>query len=211
MPRSPIRSLLALVLALLVAFPSAAAFADARRANEPWTTTIRIRLKGPTLRVRCRGGDCVVTVVGQGDGIAVSVTRTRDGVPFTFAKSLPLPKNVAIETGIGTDDVTLSDVAVPGFLRIATGTGDDALHVSNVTTAKKASIDTGDGADTVSLTATSFGGKFRFFGQAGDDDVTLSGGTYADKVGLNGGKGVDALVTQGDQFAEPPVVQSFER
>lgn len=185
--------------------------ADAQ-VGAPHTTTIRIRLKGPTLRVRCRGGDCAVSVAGRDDGsIAVSVTRTRDGVPFTYARTLAGVRNVAIETGIGTDTVAVADLAIPGFLRIETGRGDDALDVANVGTAGKAMIDGGTGDDVVTLTATSFGGKLRLFTKSGNDDVTLTDGRFAAKVGLNGGPGVDGLVIEGDAFSEPPVTESFER
>ncbi|MCC6764032.1 MAG: hypothetical protein IT293_05145 [Deltaproteobacteria bacterium] len=200
-----------LAAAVLLLAPLAAQAAE-RRVPEPHTTTIRIRLKGPTLRVRCRGGDCAVSVVGQGASMAVSVTRTREGEPpFTFARTLEGARNIAIETGIGTDSVEVRDLAIPGFLRVATGVGDDTLDVENVSTARKVSIDSGDGSDVVQLTTVSFGGKVRFFGQAGDDDVTLTDGRFASKVGLNGGQGIDGLVFTGDSFTEPPVVQSFER
>ncbi len=162
--------------------------------------------------MRCRGGDCAVSVVGQGPSIAVSVTRTRPGEPpFTFARTLEGARNIAIETGIGTDTVEVRDLAIPGFLRVATGVGDDALEVANVSAARKASIDSGDGDDAVRLTSVSFGGKVRFFAKAGDDDVTLTDGRFGSRVGLNGGQGIDGLVFEGDSFTEPPVVQSFER
>lgn len=202
-------SLPALLAAAVVLFaPFVAAAGDA----EPHTTTIRIRLKGPTLRVRCRGGDCAVGVAGEGDGkIAVSVTRTRDGVPFTFARTVAGARNVAIETNIGTDTVAVRDLAIPGFLRVATGVGDDTLTIENVSTAGKASIDTGDGNDVVAITATSYGGKLRFFAKGGDDDVTFVNGRFAGRVALNGGQGTDRLVIEGGVFGTPPVVQSFER
>jgi hypothetical protein len=201
----------ALAAAMLLSAPLAAHAAE-RRANEPQTTTIRIRLKGPTLRVRCRGGDCAVSVVGQGGSdIAVSVTRTRDGVPFTFARTVTGATNVAIETGIGTDTVEVRDLVVPGFFRVALGRGDDTLDVTNTSTAGKGSIDCGDGDDVVQLVGASFGGKLRFSAQRGDDDVTLSDGQFADKVGLNGGPGTDGLVVEGDAFSTPPVIQNFEQ
>ncbi len=205
--RSPrIPALLAVAVLLLTPLAT-----DAGSA-EPHTTTIRIRLKGPTLRVRCRGGDCAVSVVGQGDGtVAVSVTRTRDGEPFTFARTVEGVTNVAIETGIGTDTVELADLAIPGFLRIATGIGDDALDVTNVSTARKASIDTGDGNDVVRITATSFGGRLRFFAKGGDDDVALAEGRFGATADLNGGPGIDGLAIENDAFSEPPLVQNFER
>ena len=187
------------------------ASADPRRANEPQTSTIRIRLKGPTLRVRCRGGDCVVSVMPDpAGGFAVSVTRTRNGVPFTFAKTVAVPTNVAIETGIGNDHVTVGNVSVPGFLRIGLGSGDDTLDVTGTSSAKKATIDGGAGDDTIRLAPGTIGGKFRLNAKAGNDDVTISGGTFDDKAGFEGGQGTDTLSMSG-AFSVPPIVHGFER
>lgn len=206
----PTAPVIAVLAAALILAP-AASFGGERRVAEPHTTTIRIRFNGPTLRVRCRGGDCAVSVVGQGSSIAVSVTRVRGGEPFTFARTIEGAKNVAIETGIGTDTVEVRHIAIPGFLRIATGIGDDVLEVEDVSTLRTASIDAGDGNDVVHLTSTSFGGKVRFFGSGGDDDVTLTDGRFGGTVGLNGGPGTDGLLVERDAFTQPPVIQSFER
>jgi hypothetical protein len=185
---------------------------EARRANEPQTSTIRIRLRGDTLRVRCRGGDCDVSVTrAEGTTLAVSVTRTRNGVPFTFAKTVDNPKNVAIETGIGTDTVFVGDISVPGFLRIATGDGDDALEVDGASCAKKAAVDTGGGNDTVTFGAGTIGGNFRFVTHGGDDAVHVTGGRFLEKAGFNGGPGTDALsIATVASFAIAPVVTAFE-
>lgn len=203
-------ALLALILALAAVDPAPA---SPRRTNEPQTSTIRIRLKGPTLRVRCRGGDCVVSVLRDpsGTGFAVSVTRTRDGVPFTFAKTVAVPTNIAIETGLGNDAVTVGDVSVPGFLRIGLGSGDDTLQVTGTSAGKKATIDGGAGDDTINLAPGTIGGKFRLNAKSGDDDVTISGGHFADKAGLEGGQGSDTLSIQNDPFTVPPAIRSFER
>lgn len=212
----PSRRLSAVVILVLVASLTTVGFAtaDGRRADEPQTSTIRIRLKGPTLRVRCRGGDCVVTVLRDpsGTGIAVSVTRTRNGVPFTFAKTVAQPTNIGIETGIGDDAVTVGDVSIPGFLRIGLGSGDDALQVTGTNVGTKATIDGGSGHDTMNLEPGTIGGKFRLNGKAGDDDVTIGGAHFNDKVGLTGGQGSDALTMEStNPFAVTPVIKSFER
>ncbi len=178
--------------------------------DEPYTSTIRIRLKGPTLRVRCRGGDCVVSIVRTGTTFAVTVTRTRDGVPFTFQRSVENPTNVAVETGTGNDDVTLVDVVVPGFLRIGTGAGDDVLDISDTSTAQKVSIGTGPGNDTVRLTPGAFGGKFHLKTNGGDDEVTLEGGTFQSNAGFDGGTGSDGFSTDAAQFSVAPVIRGFE-
>jgi len=187
-----------------------ASLAAARHADEPQTTTIRIRLRGPTLRVRCRRGDCVVTIVGTGTSYAVSVTRTRNGVPFTFAKTVENPTNVAVETGTGNDRVSLSGINIPGFLRINTGKGDDVLEVADTSAAGKGAIDTGPGNDVVRLDAESSGGKFHLATRDGDDVVTISGGHFASKAGFDGGAGTDGLAIPTASFAVPPVVHGFE-
>jgi hypothetical protein len=203
---------LALVLSVALVARVDTSAADQRRADEPQTSTIRIRLRGPTLRVRCRGGDCVVTVVRDGDAmVAVSVTRTLDGVPFTFAKSVAVPTNIAIETGIGNDAVAVGNVSVPGFLRIGTGSGDDALQVTGTSAAKKTSIDMGAGNDTVSLAPGTIGGKFRLNAKSGGDDVAVTGGHFASRAGFEGGQGTDTFSTEGAPFTVSPVVHGFER
>ncbi len=177
--------------------------------DEPYTSTIRIRLKGPTLRVRCRGGDCVVNIVRQGTTFAVSVTRTRDGQPFTFERSVQNPTNVAVETGTGNDVVTLTDVVVPGFLRIGTGNGDDVLVLSDTSTASKVSIATGPGNDTVRLSPGAIGGKFHLKTAGGDDEVTVEGGMFEDAAGFDGGQGSDGF-SESATFLRAPVVRGFE-
>lgn len=201
----------AIVAALVLLIGSHPAFASPRSADEPQTLSIRIRLRGPTLRVRCRGGDCTVTVARDGAGVAVSVTRTRNGSSFTFAKTVPLPTNVAIETGFGTDSVTVGDISVPGFLRVGTGDGDDLLVVDGTSTAKKASIDTGGGSDTAHLAFGVIGGKFRLATHNGNDKVDVTEGQLLNKAGFNGGPGTDSFVAAGAvAFSGPPVVTAFE-
>jgi hypothetical protein len=203
----------ATALAALVLFAGTfVPLAEARRAIEPQTSTIRIRLKGPTLRVRCRGGDCAVSLArGEGAQIAVSVTRTRHGVPFTFARTVDGPTNVAIETGSGTDTVVVGDISIPGFLRIATADGDDTLDVEGTSCAKKASVDVGGGNDTVRFAPGTIGGKFRLAAHGGDDTVAVTDGRFLEKAGFNGGPGTDALSTATlVSFAVPPVVIGFE-
>jgi hypothetical protein len=177
--------------------------------DEPYTSTIRIRLKGPTLRVRCRGGDCVVNIVRQGTTFAVSITRTRNGQPFTFERSVENPTNVAVETGTGNDVVTLTDVVVPGFLRIGTGDGDDVLDVSDTSTASKVSIATGPGDDVVRLAPGAIGGKFHLKTAGGDDEVTVEGGMFEDAAGFDGGQGSDGF-SESATFVRSPVVRGFE-
>lgn len=177
--------------------------------DEPYTSTIRIRLKGPTLRVRCRGGDCVVGIVRTGTTFAVSVTRTRNGQPFTFERSVENPTNVAVETGTGNDVVTLTDVVVPGFLRIGTGNGDDVLDVSDTSTASKVSITTGPGEDSVRLAPGVIGGKFHLKTNGGDDEVTVEGGMFEDAAGFDGGTGSDGF-SESATFSRSPVVRGFE-
>jgi hypothetical protein len=195
------------LLATLLTLPTAEvahAYGD-----EPYTSTIRIRLKGPTLRVRCRGGDCVVNIVRQGTTFAVSVTRTRNGQPFTFERSVENPTNVAVETGTGKDVVTLTDVVVPGFLRIGTGDGDDVLDVSDTSTASKVSIATGPGDDVVRLAPGAIGGKFHLKTAGGDDEVTVEGGMFEDAAGFDGGQGSDGF-SESATFVRSPVVRGFE-
>jgi len=213
MPTSVRRLSVVTVVVLLFSVAAAGeSCADARRANEPQTSTIRIRLKGPTLRVRCRGGDCDVSVAPDpAGGIAVSVTRTRNGVPFTFAKTVHDPTNIAIETGIGNDHVTVGAVSVPGFLRIGLGSGNDVLDVTGTSCAKKAAIDGGDGNDTIHLDPGTIGGKFRLNAKAGTDEVDVTGGHFADKAGFEGGQGTDHLVMSSGPFTVPPVVHGFEQ
>ncbi len=185
----------------------------ARRASEPPTSTIRIRLKGDTLRVRCRGGDCIVSVVGQGAGVyAVSVTRTRyNGVPFTFARNVENPKNIAVETGIGNDQISLANIDIPGFLRVGTATGDDTLSITDTRAAGKGTIDLGSGNDTAALDTVGIGDKFRLASKGGDDDVTVSGGSYAGKSGFDGGPGTDGITVPTGAFSKPPVIRAFEQ
>lgn len=197
----------AALLATLLVLP-AAEVAHAY-GDEPYTSTIRIRLKGPTLRVRCRGGDCVVNIVRTGTTFAVSVTRTRNGQPFTFERSVENPTNVAVETGTGNDVVTLTDVVVPGFLRIGTGDGDDLLDVSDTSTASKVSIATGPGEDTVSLTPGVIGGKFHLKTNGGNDEVTVEGGMFEDAAGFDGGSGSDGF-SESANFMRAPVIRGFE-
>lgn len=195
------------LLATLLTLP-AAEVAHAY-GNEPYTSTIRIRLKGPTLRVRCRHGDCVVNITRQGTTFAVSITRTRNGQPFTFERSVENPTNVAVETGTGNDVVTLTDVVVPGFLRIGTGDGDDLLDVSETSTASKVSIATGPGDDTVHLSPGAIGGKFHLKTAGGDDEVTVEGGMFEDAAGFDGGQGSDGF-SESATFMRAPVVRGFE-
>jgi len=56
-------------------------------------------------------------------GIAVSITRTRYGVPFTFAKTVGVPTNIGIETGGGTDQVTVGAVVTAVKRQISKKTG----------------------------------------------------------------------------------------
>jgi hypothetical protein len=204
--------LASLAAAALVSTLSFAATSEIAHAygDEPYTSTIRIRLKGPTLRVRCRGGDCVVSIVRTGTTFAVSVTRTRNGVPFTFERSVENPTNVAVETGTGNDDVTLVDVVVPGFLRIGTGNGDDVLRISDTSTAQKVSIGTGPGNDTVHLSPGAFGGKFHLKTNGGDDEVTVEGGSFQSTAGFDGGTGSDGFSADASQFTVSPVLRGFE-
>ena len=178
--------------------------------DEPPTSTIRIRLKGPTLRVRCRGGDCTISVVREGTSFHVSVTRVRDGIPFTFTRTVAGATNIAVEAGYGNDSITLVDVAVPGFMRVATGPGDDSIALSAASTGSYAAIDTGRGNDTVSLGVGSIGGKFRLKAHGGDDQVSVTGGTFQSKAAFDGGPGVDAFAAGTASFAQPPVVSGFE-
>ncbi len=201
----------ALVAALFLLVGSHPSLANQRSADEPQTSTIRIRLKGPTLRVRCRGGDCTVTLARDGAGIAVSVTRTRGGSPFTFAKTVHLPTNIAIETGFGTDSITVGDVSVPGFLRIGTADGDDLLIVDGTSAAKKTSIDTGGGNDTVHLAPGVIGGPFRLATHSGDDKVDVTEGQFQSRAGFNGGPGTDSLTVSTVAFPTPPAVTAFEQ
>jgi hypothetical protein len=203
-------SIVALATSLALLFGDGVAQAG-RFPDEPQTSTIRIRLRGPTLRVRCRGGDCVISIVGTGTSYAVSVTRTRNGVPFTFARTVENPTNVAIETAMGTDSITVTNLAIPGFLRIFTGAGDDTLDLSNIGSAAKATIDTGPGNDVVHLAPGTFGDKFRLSTHGGDDDVTVTGsGLFASKAGFDGGPGTDTLSTQSAPFTVPPAIRGFE-
>jgi hypothetical protein len=213
MQTSPLRLSAVVILVLIASLVgSDTARADPRRTNEPQTSTIRIRLKGPTLRVRCRGGDCVVSVQPDpAGGFAVSVTRIRNGVPFTFAKTVAVPTNIAIETGIGNDQVTVGNVSVPGFLRIGLGSGDDTLDVTGTSSAKKATIDGGAGDDTIRLAPGTIGGKFRLNGKAGNDDVAVTGGFFRDKAGFEGGQGTDAITMNSGPFTVTPVVHGFEQ
>ncbi len=207
------RSVLAPVaVAAIIAILAAGTPSDAgeRIGVEPPTSTIRIRLKGPTLRVRCRGGDCAITIVREGTAYTVSVTRTRNGDPFTFVRTVENPTNVAVETGIGNDTISLVGVAAPGFLRIGSGFGDDALELTDVSAAGKASIDTGPGSDTVSLTPGTFGGKFRLATRSGNDDVAITGGRFESKAAFDGGPGTDAFSAVTVQFAQPPFIAGFE-
>ncbi len=179
--------------------------------NEPSTSTIRIRLKGPTLRVRCRGGDCTISVVRTGTSYAVSITRVRDGESFTFNRTVENPTNVAVETGAGNDSITLVDLAVPGFLRVATKFGDDVLDISATSTAGKTSIDTGPGNDTVLLQPGTFGGKFALVTHGGNDAVAIEGGLFTGKAGFDGGPGTDSFLTSTQPFTQPPVIRGFEQ
>jgi hypothetical protein len=177
--------------------------------DEPQTLSLRIRLRGPTMRVRCRAGDCAVNIVGEGNLFHVSVTRTGSS-PITFARDLMNPTNIAIETGYGTDSVTLSHVSIPGFLRITTGSGDDTLDVSDTSTGGKVAIDTGRGNDTVHLVPGTFGGKFHLTAHDGNDDVSLNGGHLAAKSGIDGGPGIDAFHMLAAPIGVPPIIIGFE-
>ncbi len=179
-------------------------------ADEPQTSTLRIRLRGPTMRVRCRAGDCAVSIVGEGNLYHVSITRTQGGLPFTFSKTLANPTNIAVETGWGHDSITLEHVSIPGFLRIVSGAGDDVLDVSDTTTGGKAMIDTGRGNDTVNLEPGTFGGKFRLSSRSGNDDVSLTGGHFEAKSGFDGGQGTDAIHTLAAPSGIPPLIIHFE-
>jgi len=179
--------------------------------NEPYTSTIRIRLKGPTLRVRCRNGDCAINITHSGTSVTVSITRTQNGVPFNFTRTVENPTNVAIETGIGTDTVTVGDLSIPGFFRVALGSGDDQLDLNGTSAAKKTSIDTGSGNDVVHLAPGIIGGKFRLAGHDGNDTVTVSSGLFASKAGFDGGPGTDSLVMSAQPFTTPPAIRSFEQ
>lgn len=193
------------VLGMLTASPPSHGYGD-----EPSTSTIRIRLKGPTLRVRCRAGDCAILVVQEGTSFHVSVTRVRDGVPFTFTRTVENPTNVAVEAGFGNDSITLVDMAVPGFLRISAGPGDDTIVILDSSVGSYAAIDTGRGSDAVRLDFGSVGGKFRLKSHGGDDRVTLDGGTFRGKAGFDGGPGTDHLSKDAAAFLQPPVVVGFE-
>lgn len=178
--------------------------------NEPSTSTIRIRLKGATLRVRCRGGDCTIRIVRQGTTFAVSVTRVRNGAPFTFERSVENPTNLAVETGLGNDSVSLVDVVLPGFLRIGTSAGNDVIDVS-ASTGQHASIYPGAGDDVVRLALGTIGGHFRLKAHAGNDDVTVVGGVFARKAGFDGGPGRDTLSTDAPTFSVAPLIRGFEQ
>jgi hypothetical protein len=194
------------VLAMLMSVSSVVhAYGD-----EPSTSTIRIRLKGPTLRVRCRGGDCVVVITGVGTSVTVSITRTRNGVPFTFVRTVENPTNLAIETGLGTDSISITNVAVPGFFRVATRDSDDVLDVHGLSAGRKAGVDMGPGDDVVNLESVTFGGKFRLATRSGDDVITITGGHFAAKAAVDGGSGTDSLSLTPQSFAQPPVVVGFE-
>lgn len=179
--------------------------------GDPPTSTIRIRLKGPTLRVRCRGGDCVVSVVRTGTQYAVSVTRTRRGEqPFTFAKTVDGPTNLAIETGIGNDYIQVVGAAVPGFMRVASGLGNDVIDLQDTSAAGKAAIDTGAGDDALTFAPGVIGGKFHLTTKSGNDTVAINGGVFGARAGLDGGVGTDTLSALTATFGESPVVRGFE-
>lgn len=194
------------VIALFLGTSSSFGYGD-----EPHTSSIRIRLKGPTLRVRCRGGDCAVIIAHSGTSVTVSITRTQNGEPFNFTRTVENPTNVAIETGSGTDTVTVGDVSVPGFLRVALGSGDDQLDLNGTSAAKKTTINTGSGNDVVHLAPGFIGGKFSFAGQEGSDSVSVSSGLFGSKAGFDGGPGTDRLVMSAQPFAEPPAIRNFEQ
>jgi hypothetical protein len=206
--RFPALAALAVLLGSVVLPEATPVFAV---GDEPSTSTIRIRLKGPTLRVRCRGGDCTISVVRTGTSYAVSVTRVRDGQPFTFNRTVENPTNVAIETGSGNDSITLVNLAVPGFLRIATKSGNDTLDISATSTAGKTSIDTGPGNDSIVLVPGTFGGKFALVTHGGDDTVAVEGGLFAGKAGFDGGPGIDSFLMSTQPFTQPPVIRGFEQ
>lgn len=179
-------------------------------SDEPQTLTLRIRLRGPTMRVRCRAGDCKISIVGEGNLFHVSVIRTGAN-PITFARDLQNPTNIAIEAGDGTDNITLTNVTIPGFLRITGGAGNDTLDISNLTTGGKTSINMGRGNDTVHAALGTIGGKFRFGGDSGDDDVSLNGAYFTNRSGFDGGTGIDTFHMLSNPTGFSPLLIHFEQ
>lgn len=203
------RTTVALVAVIAVLIGSVPERVEAT-SDEPQTLTVRIRLRGPTMRVRCRAGDCAVSIVGEGNVFHVSITRTGPN-PITFTRDLVNPTNIAIETGLGTDTITLSNVTIPGFLRITSGAGDDTLNISTTTTGGKTAINTGRGNDTVHLAPGTIGDKFRFSGDSGDDEVSLNGGQFSAKSGFDGGTGSDTFHMLSNPAGFQPLIIRFEQ
>ena len=177
--------------------------------DEPQTLTLRIRLRGPTMRVRCRAGDCNISIVGEGNLFHVSIVRTGAN-PITFSRDLQNPTNINIEAGDGTDTITVTNVTIPGFLRITGGGGDDTLDISNLNTGGKTSINTGRGNDTVHAALGTIGDKFRLGGDSGDDDVSLNGAYFTAKSGFDGGTGFDTFHMLSNPVGFSPLLIHFE-
>jgi len=115
---------------------------------------------------------------------------------------------VSINTGAGADVVTidqLTGVANATFnnnLSITTGEDNDTVSISNTTT-KKVSINTGDDDDTINLNTVNAGGTLSIQAGAGADDLNLNAvtETQAGSNVLGLGTGADDVVIASSSFA----------
>ena len=198
---------LAAIIALLIGSLPAPVAAT---PDEPQTLSLRIRLRGPTMRVRCRSGQCTISIVGDGNVFHVSVVRTGQN-PITFAKDLTNPTNIAVEAGDGDDSITITNVTIPGFLHVTAGAGNDTLDISNLNTGGKTAINLGKGNDTVHAALGTIGDKFRLAGDKGDDDVSLNGAYFTARSGFDGGTGIDTFHMLSNPTGFSPLLIHFEQ
>jgi len=128
------------------------------------------------MRVRCRA---VIATSRSSARQSLPREHVRTGAnPITFSRDLQNPTNINIEAGDGTDTITVTNVTIPGFLRITGGGGDDTLDISNLNTGGKTSINTGRGNDTVHAALGTIGDKFRLRRDSGDDERVAENGAY---------------------------------
>lgn len=100
--------------------------------------------------------------------------ETKEGndiVAFTGVRA----RSLTVNTDLGADRVTLSDLSTSEDLKVETGSGNDHITLNRVTSAKSIDVHAGDNDDTVSGTAVAAAVDALFTGGGGVDSLRDNG------------------------------------
>ncbi len=156
--------------------------------------TVTLTLVSDMLSIVGDDASNAVTITGTGiDGEFVVTGDAGTLVDGTASVLVGGVQQLQIEPGDGADDVTLSQVAVPGKVKVLLGDGDDDLIISQCRLEGRLVVRGGRGSDVVIVEERTRVGRTNIQTQQGTDTVVIDDTDMDGNLTVSSGGGYDRI------------------